>query len=36
MESSVVLPEPLGPDSAVTRPAGKVSETPSSRVRPLT
>ena len=36
MESRVVLPEPLGPDSAVTLPAGKMTLTSSSSVRPAT
>ena len=36
MESRVVLPEPLGPDRAVTLPAGKVTTTSSSSVRPAT
>jgi hypothetical protein len=36
MERRVVLPEPLGPERAVTLPAGKVTLTSSSSVRPLT
>ena len=36
MESRVVLPDPLGPETAVTLPAGKVTLTSSRSVRPAT
>ena len=36
MESRVVLPEPLGPDTAVSLPAGNETLTSSRSVRPAT